>query len=300
MACKNNMFDETSIIVRKNFTDKNRVASHRIHTNEGHEIYLLLQGDVSFSIDGSIYKLSPYDMLVISNKEIHRTIVNKEEAHERIYIYFDPDYITQFDNSSYDLLQMFHNRRHGFGNRISGELVKKYKLDEYMKEIYTWYRSDSPEKQIMMISILLQLIVKLNGICNSYRESNERLSEDVEYNDKIYDIIRYISSNLDRKITLEELESNFYIDKFYLCHLFKKITGFTVVDYINYKKVLSAKEQLKKGKSISQVWIQFGFLNYSTFYRTFKKFVGISPSEYQTGSIRKTERLKSGLYKREL
>jgi AraC-like DNA-binding protein len=291
MAGKKNTFDEANIIVRKNYTTRNSKVKHRIHTNDGHELYLLLQGDISFSIDGSIYKLVPYDMLVISNKEIHKTIINRDVPHERIYIYFDPDYLAEFDNSSYDLLQMFENRRHGFGNRINAALVKKYELDSYFEDIYTWFRSNAPEKHIMMLSILLQLIVKVNTICNNSREE-EAIKEDVEYNDKIYQIIRYISSNLDKKISLEDLETRFFIDKYYLCHLFKNITGYTVVDYINYKKVLSAKEQLKKGKPISEVWTQFGFLNYSSFYRTFRKMAGMSPTEYSIAARERKDRTK--------
>ncbi|MBE5960458.1 MAG: helix-turn-helix domain-containing protein [Lachnospiraceae bacterium] len=280
MSAKINIFDKTSIIVRKIRSDKNSSTEHRIHTNDGHELYLLLQGDVSFSIDGCIYKLVPGDMLMISNKEIHKTIVNKEIPHERIYIYFDPDFMSQFDISSYDLLQMFENRRLGFGNKISADLVQENKVYCYFEEIYRWYQSDSPERQIMMVSILLQLLVKVNTICSKNDGEDIRIQKNEGYNDKIYRIIRYISSNLDRKISLEELEKQFFINRYHLCHLFKNITGFTVIEYINYKKVLAAKEQLKKGKQIAEVWVFLGFEDYSSFYRSFKKIVGISPKEY--------------------
>lgn len=279
MPGKKNSFYETNIIVKKAYTGKNCEVNHRIHTNDGHELYLLLQGDVHFSIEGSIYKLMPYDMLLISNQEIHKPIVNSRLPHERIYLYFDPDYLALFHNMGYDLLQMFENRKSGFGNRINAEIVHKYGLDKYFFEIYEWYISEAPEKQVMMMSLLLQLIVKINTICDDNKDGEE-VEKNVQYNDKIYQIIRYISANLDKKINLDELETKFYIDKYYLCHLFKDITGYTLVDYINYKKVLSAKEQLKLGKPLGEIWTQFGFLNYSSFYRTFKKMSRMSPTEY--------------------
>lgn len=297
---KRDIFEDSCVIIRKHLTDKNTKTNHRIHLNDGHEIYLFLEGDVSFNIEGSIYKLAPNDLLLISNQEIHRAIVNKEVPHERMYIYFDPDYIDRFiGNKIYSLLQMFEERKNGFANKISGKYVEQYNLRKYFDDIYMWSKSDQPEKEIMMVSILLQLIVKINTIYTINQEVDGSIEEDVQYNDKIYEIIRYISQNLDKKISLDELEKKFFIDKYYLCHLFKEVTGYTLVDYMNYKKVLSAKEQLRAGRPISEVWIQFGFLNYSSFYRTFKKISGMSPSEYSSDAMEKSDRLKQDRYHRE-
>lgn len=272
-------FKKNSIIVRRIYNEQQAKSKHHIHNNEGHELYMLLQGEVSFSIDGCFYKLEPHDMLLISNQEIHRTIVNPEMPYERIYMYFDPDLFAQFNMANYNLLQLFENRKQGFGNKIGREIVERYRLKEHFEEMYEWYQSKAPEREIMMISILLRLLVTINTICCTYEEE-ERIKEDVGYNDKIYRVIRYISSRLDKKITLEELEKEFFINKYHLCHLFKNVTGFTIVEYMNYKKILAAKEQLKKGKPISEVWIHLGFEDYSSFYRTFKKIVGISPKQY--------------------
>ena len=104
--------------------------------------------------------------------------------------------------------------------------------------------------------------------------------EQPNQNDKINDIIRYISDNLTTKITLDDLTQKFFLSKYYLCHEFKRNTGFTVFDYIRYKRVLDAKMRLQNGQPISEVWCELGYVDYSNFYRTFKKTVGMSPKEY--------------------
>lgn len=279
MNSKKNKFDRGSILVHKETTKQSMSKKHKIHMNGGHELYLLLKGDVSFRIDGNIYNLMPGDMLLIGNTEVHQTIVNKDDTYERNYIYFDPKYIEQFESCDYSLLSMFSDRNRGCTNKISRELVKEYDLQSYFDKMNYWYQSNAPEKQIMMASILLQLLVKINTI-HSLNNKARHDKLDTDYNDKIYEVIRYISTNLDSKITLESLEKRFFINKYYLCHLFKRTTGFTIIDYINEKKIHSAKEQLKKGKPISDVWIQYGFLNYSSFYKTFIKIEGISPTKY--------------------
>jgi len=58
--------------------------------------------------------------------------------------------------------------------------------------------------------------------------------ESIEYNEKITKLIKYINDNLNQKFNLETLAKKFYLDKYYLSHLFKENTGFSILQYINY------------------------------------------------------------------
>jgi AraC-like DNA-binding protein len=276
-----NLINDNDVTIRKVYTENplKRKDSHYVHTNDGHELYLLLKGDVSFSIDGQIHKLSPYDLLIINNKEIHRTIVHSDIPHERIYLYFNPSIVARLNSEKLNLLKIFEDRKLGYGNKIDQKLVRESNIPEYILQIYEWSKSDLPEKNAMIMSILVQLIVKVTNIF-SYNELDEKIREDSSYNGKIYHILNYISANLHRKITLDELEKNFYINKYYLCHLFKKVTGFTLIEYVTYKKVTLAKDYLLKGYAINTICMSLGFEDYSSFYRIFKKIVKISPQKY--------------------
>lgn len=255
--------------------------NHYIHNNEGHEIYILLKGNVSFHIDESLYQLEPSDMLLISNQETHRTIVDNNSTYERMYIYFSNDYLSKFDILGYDLLSLFRERSHGVSNKIPKCLVEKYDLLHYFVELHEWYESESEEKHVMMLSLLLSLLVKINKVHKEvWKEEDNIHTIGNSYNERVYEIIKYISANLHSKITLSHIEKKFYVDRHYICRLFKSVTGFTILDYINYKKVNSAKEHIRAGKNISEVWIQYGYMNYSSFYRVFKKIEGIAPQEY--------------------
>lgn len=272
---------ENDIIIRKHYTTDPLTGKkhHYVHTNEGHELYLLLNGDVSFNIDGHLYKLSPYDLLIINNKEIHRTIINSNIPYERIYIYVNPSIISRLNFEKYNLLQIFENKKFGYGNKIEHDLVTKNGIPQYFEEIHKWSKSNAPEKSAMMLSILIQLIVKINNILPS-DEVDEKVKDAANYNGKIYLILNYISSNLNKKITLDELEKNFHINKYYFCHLFKKVTGFTFTEYINFKKISLAKDLLEKGCAINTVCLNLGFEDYSNFYRIFKRIAGVSPQQF--------------------
>ena len=102
----------------------------------------------------------------------------------------------------------------------------------------------------------------------------------LEYDEIIIDILKYINVNLQKKITLDILEAEFHINKYYICHLFKKNTGFTVIEYIIYKRIMRAEELLISGTPIIDVSSQVGFGDYTNFYKSFKKILGISPKKY--------------------
>ena len=83
-----------------------------------------------------------------------------------------------------------------------------------------------------------------------------------------------------KKITLDILSEYVHIDKYALCHDFKKATSQTVVQYINNYRCQKAISFLEKGYSVTEVSIMCGFENPSFFSKTFKKYIGVLPSKY--------------------
>lgn len=81
---------------------------------------------------------------------------------------------------------------------------------------------------------------------------------------------------------LDFLSANLGISKFYMCHLFKKITGTTIVKYINFLKAAKAKKLLvETDRSLLSVCMEVGFADTDYFSKWFKKQEGISPSAYR-------------------
>ena len=68
----------------------------------------------------------------------------------------------------------------------------------------------------------------------------------------------------------------------YASTLYKKQTGHVMLDDINRLRLKKAKEMLTESKkSIEDIAQAMGFLNASTFIRTFKKYEGITPGQYR-------------------
>lgn len=91
----------------------------------------------------------------------------------------------------------------------------------------------------------------------------------------------YIDNNYNRKISLEDVGEYVNLSVVHLSRLFKAETGKTVLDYINDSKMLKAEQMLNTGKyKIYEIAGELGFNNAHYFSTMFKKFTGMTPSEY--------------------
>lgn len=264
----------------KSMLDKN-YDFYDTHIHDSYEIYYFIQGDVNYHIEGHNYQIEKGDLLLINNKEIHRPKFNSDKLYERLTIHFAPWHFNKFSTGNFNILDCFENREPGHNNLITSKKVEESNSVYYLNKIIRFLLKKDKDKEIMLTTLLVQLLYYLNKINRNTNKKNSRFSDAVEYNEKVTEIIKYINNNLNQKFTLEKLAKKFYLDKYYLSHLFKENTSFSVFQYINYKKIMKAKELLIRGFNCSQVADKLNFGNYSNFYKIFKKEIGISPSEYQ-------------------
>ena len=109
-----------------------------------------------------------------------------------------------------------------------------------------------------------------------------RIIDTSGFSDITIDIIVYIENNYMHQINLDMIADFVDYNRNYICTVFKKDTGITIVDYLNYVRIRSAAQNFSYSDiDISLVCARVGFSNISHFNRTFKKLVGMSPGNYR-------------------
>jgi len=93
------------------------------------------------------------------------------------------------------------------------------------------------------------------------------------------EIISFIDKNIRNPLTLDDICEEFYISKSYLHHIFDKQLHISPKKYIISKKLSNARMDIRNGKNPSSLYSEYGFQNYSGFYRAYIKLFGYSPSE---------------------
>lgn len=101
-------------------------------------------------------------------------------------------------------------------------------------------------------------------------------------NPRVREIKQYILRNLSGDLSLETIAGEVHITPQYMCTLFKKHTGVTVVNFILKERIDLAKRLIASlYEPISKIALQCGFEDYYYFSHTFKKLTGVSASNYR-------------------
>ncbi|WP_300725115.1 AraC family transcriptional regulator [uncultured Bacteroides sp.] len=135
--------------------------------------------------------------------------------------------------------------------------------------------------QIILILSLLDALAECKqrrfGTSPNYAPTSETFKDK-----KTEKIIAYLHKNYTRTVTLEEIASFAAMNPAAFCRYFKSATGKTLKGYIldmriGYACKLLAAEEI----NIAQVSLECGFESVSHFNRSFKKLLGMSPTEYK-------------------
>lgn len=134
------------------------------------------------------------------------------------------------------------------------------------------------------------IIAVLNKIsqCNSFSSLStyivnalSKIFFSVHMHQEVIELIDYINLNYTQKLSLKKLAEQVYLNKSYICRIFKEDTGTNIINYINSVRMEHAAEMLKNGNSSPRdICDAVGIDTPSYFYRLFKSHFGVSPSQF--------------------
>lgn len=151
---------------------------------------------------------------------------------------------------------------------ILNDMINKYKLHEEGYELN-----------------LLGYVYKLLSISIHSHKDKLYTQKDAEIlmkkTRRFAEVFEYIDKNYKNTITLKELSEYAHMSESYFCRTFKKSTGRTPFDYINYVRIEKAVSLLNQGIcNVTEAGMMVGFDDINYFSRVFKKYMSVSPAHY--------------------
>ena len=119
---------------------------------------------------------------------------------------------------------------------------------------------------------------------------NVEKTDEKSVDSKCGNIVEYVHTEYQNfNLNVNYLADVFGVTSNWMSKYFKNKMGVGLAEYIMKYRISKAKELLTAGYTIADVAEKCGFVSDSVFRRAFKKFEGVSPSEYRQLKPRETE-----------
>ena len=238
--------------------------SYDANWHDNLELQLCIDGQGSVMLDEKIIPFSKNDIILINSNVIHHTRTTGNIIYSCLIV------DTQFCKSiGIDPISLQFCSK-----PTSDSLLINFKslIDTYKNTADVCRIAKRTEILIKMLIELRENYTLLENVCTVKNRSF----------DAVKCTIKFIRTNYERKISLDEVAKNAFMDKYTLSREFKKVTGQTIVQYINSYRCKKAAEYIISGCSVSESARICGFTNMSFFTKTFKLCMGKMPSKYKT------------------
>ncbi len=282
MATKLQTYNPRQVMCRKDFEIQHKRDTYlqdvELHHHDFYEIYFLVSGDVTYSIEGKIYRVMPGDVLFISPKELHQVFIKSDtEPYERYVLWIDPAMLTRLSTENTNLEKCLNPNKEDYNNQLRAPIEYMNDIRNLMDSIYRESDCEGYGGDVMQESLIAQLLVLLNRISDSEGEKNEEYAYTSAL---VAGVIDYVNEHYGEQLSLDEMAEKLYVSKYHLSHEFRKQMGTGVYHYIQKKRVQIARQFLAQGERPNTVYRRCGFCDYAGFYRAFKAEYGSGPREF--------------------
>ncbi len=241
------------------------------HYHDCHQIILIVKGEIEFCVNEAIRRAGAGDIVIFSRYENHAVTILSEQ-YERYVLRIDPSADSR-ENRLYALLS---NRPSGFCNTVhAGNKLPDF--ERLFQRITEEIGGTAPLSGDLLELLVNELFILL------FRQMPEALPllQDTRF-DTVADIQRRFEKHPAEAYSLDLLAREYHISSSSLSHLFKKITGSPVMEYLLSCRMAAAKRYLSQGSlSIGEIVERCGFSDSSNFSRTFKHLTGLTPSAFR-------------------
>ena len=255
----------------------------QFHCHDYYEMYIHVRGGEFMGVDNQLFLLKPNQVFILPPFSMHGlSCTNEMHDYERAYLNLSPEVMRVLGCGQIDLDQFFRSQ--------AGNGVCTYQLSEPDAEQFvSWIRriQENQEKHALEndafhrfqnYSLMMNL---MNLLCRTMRRADPVEGEEAFGNTIIQDVLSYINNHYTQPIRMENLARSFGISVSFLSHEFVRFTNRSVYDYVLYRRVMLARQQMLGTASLNEISYQCGFNDYSNFLRSFAKIVGMSPSQYR-------------------
>ncbi len=253
------------LIIRNGHINNEKPRRGNLHENI--EILYFYEGSGGVTLDAVTYRVSPGDFVVANANVAHNIFCEQKLSYLCLILFREFTISSGLDTNSLYFTPFFRDD-------IMAHMMRELR-EEYEQPERTFRATALRAKSL---EILVHLARNHSGAGKSQDGGIARA-------------ISYIKIHYAEPLTVGEIARHVGYSTSYLSHEFHARTGNSVVEYINLVRCEFSKSLLSTPNiSIGDVCERCGYRNDSYYTRTFRKFNGITPSEYRRLALRNIQK----------
>lgn len=280
---------ESFSIVRFN---EHTFGNHIYHSHDYVEICYVSEGIGFHVLDNEVHPVARGDLFIINYDVSHTFYRENEEKPLITYnILFKPEFIDfrLIDFNDFNSLSLSYL----FANIMDKPMIQpdirlnyeeRLHFESLIENMYAEYTECRPGYSSLIRAYLIELIIAVMRCFdrNSSSKDTRRRAEVID------SAVHYLKVNFSKSLSLNDLAAHSFLSKNYFCKVFKETTGMTVTEYTQKLRIEEACRRLKSaGVKMADIASDVGFSDYKTFYTSFTRTVGMSPSKYRNRYLKR-------------
>ena len=246
-----------------------------MHYHEEIELLFVLKGGKRMVVDGTSYEAGEGDVIFV-NSGVPHTVYSTEEPLATFLVQFKERNFVESDISQ---MTSFNSKLKSISEVAVG-LIKNKEVFASALAILNESREMDAASDMFIKGEICKILGFLYRAKYLVKPDSVKAPRDAE---KIVPLLSYINKNYNEDITLNKASAMLNFDRSYFCRLFKRATGASFTEYLNFVRVSNAEKLLTKTrKSILEISKAVGFTSVSYFNRVFKKYKSCSPRYYRS------------------
>jgi AraC-like DNA-binding protein len=250
------------------------------HMHDMYELYYLYEGERMYFIRDRSYLILPGDLVLINRRELHATSDSDKLGHARVVINFSDSLLESMKAEAPFLLDAFTHAT----PVLRLDLPTRRLIEDILGKLIHEAKEPHLGQSFALTHFLIELLLFTARFVRIHPvTSPEHVSP---LHRKISTIVRFINTHFAEPMRLEELAEQFEISPAYLSRMFKEITGFSLVEYVNLVRVQEAQRLLATTRlKVIVIAEQVGFGSLVQFGRVFRQMTKMTPLRYRQSAV---------------
>lgn len=232
--------------------------------SESGGIYVMeyvLGGKGYIECDGMTYTVTAGDFYLLTRYHSHKYYSDPLQPLHKIWVNMSGPFISNLADTL------------GFDR---GVYIQHYDSPKPITQIHSLLESFNYSPRGRIFDSIALVVTEIMLSINS-----SRVEQTTSESPVIYEIKRYIDSEVNIAASLDDICLQFSINKSYAIASFKKTFGITLYQYMLDKKIKTAKNMLEHGVKINNIASLLGYSCTQSFTHAFKSAAGVSPNIYR-------------------